>query len=142
MIIPNDILVFFYLVWFIVLFFWLIRKGIEPLWKILPLIIFVFYIWKNYTLFLPVWKSLQADYIKFLIDFTVYSGSFVFNLLPYVWAVILVVAFYMVNEIFAEKMVKVMVYITVFAWTVWLINLFFGDKIGPFLRKEIPNFLP
>lgn len=142
MTISNDILVFFYIIWLIVLFFWIIRKGIEPLWKILPLLVFVFYIWKNQTVFEPIWKSLQNDYVAFLINFSVHIGQVIFYFIPYIWTVLLVIAFYMVEEAMAEKIMKIMLYCTIFVWIIWSVDLFFGDSIGPFLRRELPKFLP
>jgi hypothetical protein len=120
----------------------MIRKGIEPVWKIFPFLIFGFYLWFHRNLFPPVWNNIQADYVNFLMKFIPEFGKAIFYLLPYIWMVIFVTVFYMVDEAKAEKLMKFMVFLTIVIWLFWLANHFFGEKLAPFLKREVPKFLP
>lgn len=138
----SELLVFIYLLWFIALFFWIIRRGIELIWKLAALLVFAGQIAYHYPIFPDVWGKIQSNYLKFLFSFSLDLAHSIFNLLPFFWMIIMISVFYMVNELLAERWIKVLFAFSVFIWLVWLVNYLFGDSIAPLLQEELPKFFP
>lgn len=133
---------FAFLLWAIAMVFWLFRKGVEPLWKLASLLVFVFYVYYRWEPLLRAWQRLRQDYVVFMVDTFYYLGKAVFHLLPLIWTLVMVIVFYLIDEAKAEKLVKVFFFLTLIVWLFWGVNYFWGDFLGPWLRQEIPKFFP
>ncbi len=138
----SEIVVFIYILWFLAVLFWLLRRGIELIWKLAAVAAFAAHLYFQYPVFLKVWQEIESDYVQFLMKFTVSLGKTFFELWSAIWMIVMVAVFYMVNELAAEKWVKTLFFLTLLVWAIWFVNFFYGKEIGEYLGKEIPAFFP
>jgi len=119
------------------------RPRIEIFWKIISLLIFVFYIWfffdeinSGFTAFTANWYKTTIDFLKELI-------TLVFGNLFFLWPLALIIIFYKADDMGAEKLLKFMCILTLVLWLVFIVYYYFNTGIDKFfyesLRKMVPN---
>lgn len=133
----------------ILLFLWgaaiallLFRPYLNALWKIIPLLLFIFYIWFFHKEFMSTYAALKSGFavvfVAFLKDLLVMS----FYILFLLWPVGLVFAFYSADELTAEFIVKFLVATTLAVWLAMTVYILFSNKIDGELMKKLFSLFP
>lgn len=120
----------------------LFRPYLSIVWKIVPLLLFCFYIWFFHHEFISMYTALKTSFaatmIAFLKDFLVIS----FYLLFVVWPIGLVIAFYSAEEMNAEFIIKFLVAITLCVWFAMTVYILFSNRLDSELIKKIFSMFP
>ncbi|HPB82861.1 MAG TPA: hypothetical protein PK200_12560, partial [Spirochaetota bacterium] len=113
----KSIFMFITLWGFTVAFLWF-RPRLEIFWKVVATLIYVFYVWfffeeikSGYNSFTSLWFDVTVYFIKELL-------ALVFVNLFFLWPLALLVIFYKVNDIGAEKLLKFMCILTLVLWII------------------------
>lgn len=124
-----------------VLFLWF-RRGIEIFWKILATMIFIFYLWFFYEeisigffSFIAGWYNITIDFLKELVFLT-------FANLLFFWPLTLILVFYKVDDVGAEKLLKFLCILTLVLWIVFVIYIYFNKGIDEFFYKNLRDMIP
>lgn len=118
------------------------RSKIEIFWKIVATLILGFYCWFFFSdirsglhTFMSAWYVSALDFIRELI-------SLVFINLFFLWPLALVLVFYKVDDIGAEKLLKFMCILTLLLWIIFIIYFYFSSGIDRFFYENLKKMIP
>lgn len=140
-IIIKSIFLFICLWGFSLVFLWF-RPRIEPFWKIIATLIYLFYIWFFFTEINAGYNAFMADWYNTLIHFLKEILSLVFVNLFFFWPVSLILIFYKANDMGAEKLLKFLCILTLILWIFFLIYVFYNKGIDSFLFQKLKEMVP
>ena len=133
----------------ILLFLWgaaiallLFRPYLSAVWKLIPLLLFVFYIWFFHREFMSTYAALKTNFALIFVSFLKDLLIICFYILFLLWPAGLVFAFYSSDELTAEFIIKFLVAMTLAVWLAMTVYILFSNKIDGELLKKLFSMFP
>ncbi|MBI3395991.1 MAG: hypothetical protein HY042_09160 [Spirochaetia bacterium] len=113
-----------FIVWFLGVFVIIFRRGIEAMWKISAVLIFVFYmIWFRDALILD-WERYRDHFSGSVVLLAAWTGELTGFALLLFWPVVSMTAAYTLAGGASKSMLRTFVLLTLFYWMFWFLNRF------------------
>jgi hypothetical protein len=138
----SKSVIFFMALWALGLLLLMFRPRVEILWKIMAVLLFLFYIWFNFDDLQNGYNQILKDWYPFTINFLKELLVLTFTNLFFIWPIALVIIFYKADDLGAERLLKFMILITLVLWVVFIIYTFYSKGIDTFLLEKLKKMIP
>ncbi len=133
----RGILFFFVILWGIFSILHLFHFGFSIVWRLIVLLIFVFFVLLHYPFLIEELNQLSSnylDYLKKILKEIINIFNYMDFFLYFFWPIILIHSFFSAKEKKALDFIKILVVITLMFW---LIHFF---KDNPFINQIIQKY--
>jgi len=133
----RGILFFFIIIWGIFSILHLFHFGFSIVWRLIILLLFVFFVLLHYPFLIEELNQLSSNYLEYLKKIL----KEIINLLNYIdfflyflWPIILIYSFFSAKEKKALDFIKILVVITLMFWLIHFV------KDNPFVNQIIQKY--
>jgi len=120
----------------------LFRPYLSAVWKLLPLLLFLFYLWFFHQEFLSTYTALKVNFAATIIAFLKDLLIALFYILFLLWPVGIVFAFYSADEVTSEFIIKFLIALTLVVWLAMTVSIITGNKLDNELLKKLFSIFP
>jgi len=132
----------FLFIWGAAIALLMFRPYLSGVWKIIPLLLFLFYLWFFQQEFMSTYAALRANFVMTIIAFLKDLLVVLFYILFLLWPVGIVFAFYSADEVTSEFIIKFLVALTLVVWLAMTVYIVTSNKLDNELLKKLFSLFP
>ena len=125
----------FFLIWFLSIVFIFFRRDIELIWKLLFLVIFLFYFFHLEPEIEASYKRISKNYLLEIYYWIISFPKLFYFFLLFCWPVVLLRIYFSASYILSIKVIKTLISFTGLYWVLFIIYSKYSKQIDILIRK-------